>query len=668
MRRALLAVATALGVLALLPVPAQAATSPQVSVQRITVPGGPGVDGTVELDTTLYLPATTPAPAVLVAHGFGGSKASVDGDARELVARGFVVLTWSARGFGTSGGQIGLDSPDYEVADAQRAGRLAGRPPRGAAGRARRSAGRRHRRLLRRGAVAAARRLRPPDRRDRAGDHLERPGAGAVPERRQQRGAARRQPGARVRSPRTACSSAGWAGMFFSAGLGPAQRGGPPPPGPADVRPVPRRHLRRLHRGRHHRPALARADRAAAPLLPRVGHRPDHRTDAARAGRVGHAVRAGPGRRQRPPDRRARHAGVGALVRGRPRRRPARHRHPRPRSATGSTSTSPAGEPHGRGRARSATPCRAGSVPAASTPTGRTVLADTYPGLAGAAPVAFTQAAAAGRSAGRPEPGRRQPGRDHVAARARRRAGQRRRPGGRAHRGAARPVRPVPHRPAGRAAAASPARRGSRSPSPGSPASRRRPRRCCSRKTYEVAPDGTRTLLGSAVAPIRVAGAAGRAPRRSPSRCPAWWRRSRRATGCWCRSAPPTRATPAPPSPRSGWSALTGGRRRARVPGRGRHAPTPCRSRRSIGIGIVLVAALVGLAGRPRAAAPPATVVARTRTATAAGDRGTSPRPTRAGSRAVHGRVVRRRARAWCWACSARTAPARPPCCACSWA
>ena len=120
MRRALLAVATALGVLALLPVPAQAATSPQVSVQRITVPGGPGVDGTVELDTTLYLPATTPAPAVLVAHGFGGSKDSVDGDARELAGRGFVVLTWSARGFGTSGGQIGLDSPDYEVADAQR--------------------------------------------------------------------------------------------------------------------------------------------------------------------------------------------------------------------------------------------------------------------------------------------------------------------------------------------------------------------------------------------------------------------------------------------------------------------------------------------------------------------------------------------------------------------
>jgi ABC-2 type transport system ATP-binding protein len=85
----------------------------QVSEERVTTSDG------VELDTSLYLPAVTPAPAVLVAHGFGGSKASVDADARALVARGFVVLTWSARGFGASTGQISLDSPDHEVADAR---------------------------------------------------------------------------------------------------------------------------------------------------------------------------------------------------------------------------------------------------------------------------------------------------------------------------------------------------------------------------------------------------------------------------------------------------------------------------------------------------------------------------------------------------------------------
>ncbi|WP_405417561.1 alpha/beta fold hydrolase [Pseudonocardia alni] len=92
--------------------------------EKVAVPAGPGQPGTIDLDTSLYVPASataaSPAPAVLVAHGFGGSKASVDSDARELAARGYVVQTWTARGFGASGGSIGLDDPDHEVADASR--------------------------------------------------------------------------------------------------------------------------------------------------------------------------------------------------------------------------------------------------------------------------------------------------------------------------------------------------------------------------------------------------------------------------------------------------------------------------------------------------------------------------------------------------------------------
>ena len=61
--------------------------------------------------------AAHPAPAVVLAHGFGGSKDSVADDARDLAGRGYVVLTYSARGFGRSTGQIGLDDPRYEVAD-----------------------------------------------------------------------------------------------------------------------------------------------------------------------------------------------------------------------------------------------------------------------------------------------------------------------------------------------------------------------------------------------------------------------------------------------------------------------------------------------------------------------------------------------------------------------
>lgn len=99
----------------------------------VTVRSGPSGDEPVELDTTLYLPDrasdSNRVPAVLLAHGFGGTKDSVRSDAEDLVARGYAVLTWTARGFGRSGGQIHLDSPDYEVRDAQRLlDRLADRP------------------------------------------------------------------------------------------------------------------------------------------------------------------------------------------------------------------------------------------------------------------------------------------------------------------------------------------------------------------------------------------------------------------------------------------------------------------------------------------------------------------------------------------------------------
>jgi ABC-2 type transport system ATP-binding protein len=95
---------------------------PEVHTRELTLTGAKGPDdpAAVKLDATLYLPEQTPAPAVIVAHGFGGSKRSVDGDARELAQRGFVVLAYSARGFGRSEGQIGLNAIPYEVADASK--------------------------------------------------------------------------------------------------------------------------------------------------------------------------------------------------------------------------------------------------------------------------------------------------------------------------------------------------------------------------------------------------------------------------------------------------------------------------------------------------------------------------------------------------------------------
>ena len=73
--------------------------------------------GRISLDTTIYLPAQVPAPAVLLAHGFTGDKSSVATQAKNLASAGYVVLTWTARGFGKSTGEISMDSPIGEIAD-----------------------------------------------------------------------------------------------------------------------------------------------------------------------------------------------------------------------------------------------------------------------------------------------------------------------------------------------------------------------------------------------------------------------------------------------------------------------------------------------------------------------------------------------------------------------
>ncbi|HEX2313509.1 MAG TPA: alpha/beta fold hydrolase [Thermomonospora sp.] len=85
---------------------------------RIAVVDGPRDDQRVVLDATFFRPVGRDrAPAVLLAHGFGGSKDDTRAEAEELARAGYAVLTWSARGFGRSTGEIALDSPDYEVKD-----------------------------------------------------------------------------------------------------------------------------------------------------------------------------------------------------------------------------------------------------------------------------------------------------------------------------------------------------------------------------------------------------------------------------------------------------------------------------------------------------------------------------------------------------------------------
>lgn len=78
------------------------------------------IDG-VSIDTSYFTTGgSRRRPAVLIGHGFGGSKADTRSQAQQLAADGYAVLTWSARGFGKSGGKVALNAPDAEVKDVSR--------------------------------------------------------------------------------------------------------------------------------------------------------------------------------------------------------------------------------------------------------------------------------------------------------------------------------------------------------------------------------------------------------------------------------------------------------------------------------------------------------------------------------------------------------------------
>lgn len=120
---AAMVVAAVIGLLLIAATPSPIATSTPTakSVRSFFVPvaESPGSASRIRLDVDLYTPATTPAPAVLLAHGFGQTKTDLVSQAKRLQSAGYVVLAYTARGFGRSGGSIGLDSLDGEVPDAR---------------------------------------------------------------------------------------------------------------------------------------------------------------------------------------------------------------------------------------------------------------------------------------------------------------------------------------------------------------------------------------------------------------------------------------------------------------------------------------------------------------------------------------------------------------------
>ncbi len=92
--------------------------------RMVPVVTGPDDDVALEIDTRLYVPDNAtrrrPQPAILMTHGFGLTKdaAEVVSTAEFFAAHGYVVLTYTASGFGASGGCVTLHSIDYDVKSA----------------------------------------------------------------------------------------------------------------------------------------------------------------------------------------------------------------------------------------------------------------------------------------------------------------------------------------------------------------------------------------------------------------------------------------------------------------------------------------------------------------------------------------------------------------------
>ncbi|WP_037363015.1 CocE/NonD family hydrolase [Amycolatopsis orientalis] len=89
-----------------------------VTTLHFSVLAGPGGAERCDIVGDLYLPADAGprhrVPAVLTTNGFGGSKDDQAGIARYLAGQDYAVLSYSGLGFGGSGCKITLDDPDWD--------------------------------------------------------------------------------------------------------------------------------------------------------------------------------------------------------------------------------------------------------------------------------------------------------------------------------------------------------------------------------------------------------------------------------------------------------------------------------------------------------------------------------------------------------------------------
>ena len=118
-------------------VPAAAApaapAAPAKTALTITTHVGPGGGQLCRVDADLYVPASAtaaqPAPAILTTHGFGGSKNDQAPIATTFAGQGYVVLAYSGLGFGGSDCKITLDDRAHDGQAASQLIRFLGGDP-----------------------------------------------------------------------------------------------------------------------------------------------------------------------------------------------------------------------------------------------------------------------------------------------------------------------------------------------------------------------------------------------------------------------------------------------------------------------------------------------------------------------------------------------------------
>src|SRR6476646_5134028 len=103
------------------PQQAQQTSTPTVQNGCLTSVPDPGTTDPVQICYTIFRPAGAtkrhPVPMLMHSHGWAGSRTTDPAEFERYLDAGYAVLSFDQRGFGESGGQAYVETPDVEGHD-----------------------------------------------------------------------------------------------------------------------------------------------------------------------------------------------------------------------------------------------------------------------------------------------------------------------------------------------------------------------------------------------------------------------------------------------------------------------------------------------------------------------------------------------------------------------